>query len=77
LIEFKVLLIQSGTNIIIYAYDPADPVMNGGLATISYHGNRRYTRVLPLQSYTNPPVEQKFNGLDYFDFRLNNVGRRC
>ena len=48
--------------------------MSNGKATISYHGSdRRDSRIIALQSYGNPPPESKFNGLDYFDFRLNNV----
>ncbi len=40
---------------------------------IDYHDNRRGSRIIPLQSYGNPPPEEKFAGLDYFDFRLNEV----
>ena len=48
--------------------------MSNGKAVISYHGtDRRDSRIIPLQSYGNPPAETKFDGLDYFDFRLNNV----
>ena len=66
--------VQPGTNILIYAYSPDDPEMVDGRATIRYHGTeRRYTRIIPLQSYGNPPAESKFAGLDYFDFKLNNV----
>jgi len=43
----------------------------GGL--INYHEGRRGSRVIPLQSYNNPSPEEKFAGLDYFDFRLNEV----
>ncbi|CAF3360260.1 unnamed protein product [Rotaria socialis] len=80
-IQFKRLLdtcdimdypIKSGTNIVIYAYSLEDPVIIDGKATIRYHGDRRYTRAIPLQSYANPPPESKFSGLDYFDFQLRN-----
>jgi hypothetical protein len=40
---------------------------------IHYHENRRGSRIIPLQSYNNPSPEEKFAGLDYFDFRLNEV----
>ena len=50
--------------------------MSNNRATITYHGNaNRGSRIIPLQSYTNPPAESKFAGLDYVEFRLNNV--RC
>ncbi|CAF4108437.1 unnamed protein product [Rotaria sp. Silwood2] len=80
-IQFKRLLdtcdimdypIKSGTNIVIYAYSLEDPIIIDGKATIKYHGDRRYTRAIPLQSYANPPPESKFSGLDYFDFQLHN-----
>ncbi len=57
----------------IYAYGLEDPIIIDGKATITYHGDRRYTRVIPLQSYANPPPDSKFAGLDYFDFQSNNV----
>ena len=40
---------------------------------IYYHENRRGSRIIPLRSYDNPSPEEKFAGLDYFDFRLNDV----
>lgn len=40
---------------------------------ISYHSERRGSRMIPLRSYGNPPPEAKFKGLDYIDFKLNNV----
>jgi hypothetical protein len=58
---------------VIYAYGLEDPVIIDGKATITYHGDRRYTRVIPLQSYANPPPESKFAGLDYFNVQVNNV----
>ena len=67
------LQIQSGTNILIYAYSLEDPIIVDGKATIKYHGDHRYTRAIPLQSYANPPSESKFDGLDYFDFKLKDV----
>lgn len=47
--------------------------MVDGKATITYHGDRRFTRMIPLQSYGNPSGESKFDGLYHFDFRLKNV----
>jgi hypothetical protein len=43
----------------------------GGL--IQYHADRRGSRIIPLQSYGNPSPEEKFAGLEYFDFKLQNV----
>jgi len=40
---------------------------------IYYHDNRRGSRIIPLQSYGNPSPEEKFAGLDYFDFQLKDV----
>jgi len=41
---------------------------------ITYHETtRRGSRILPLRSYGNPSAESKFDGLDYFDFKLKNV----
>ncbi|CAF1166007.1 unnamed protein product [Adineta steineri] len=59
--------IISGTNIVIYAYGLTDPV-----GDINYHQGRRGSRMIPLQSYANPPLEKKFTDLDYFEFRMNN-----
>jgi len=64
--------IKSGTNILIFAYGVEDPTMADGKATITYHGDRRFTRMIPLQSYGNPSRESKFDGLSYFDFQLKN-----
>ncbi|UJR06551.1 hypothetical protein I4U23_010834 [Adineta vaga] len=75
-IQFKRLLdtcdimdvaIKSGTNILIFAYGLVDPDDD-----ITYHQNRRGSRIIPLRSYANPPPEDKFTGLDYFEFRSNN-----
>ena len=41
--------------------------------SIFYHENRRDSRIIPLQSYGNPPSEEKFSDLDYVEFKLNNV----
>ncbi|CAF3636010.1 unnamed protein product [Rotaria sp. Silwood1] len=80
-IQFKRLLdtcdimdvpIKSGTNNLIFAYGLADPSPSGPNGEISYHENRRGSRTLPLRSYADPPSEETFAGLDYFEFRLNN-----
>ncbi|CAF4663676.1 unnamed protein product, partial [Rotaria sp. Silwood1] len=80
-IQFKRLLdtcdsmdvrIRSGTNIVIFAYGLVDPDLSRQDGDISYHDDRRGTRMIPLQSYGNPPSEDKFAGLDSFEFRLNN-----
>ena len=65
--------IQSGTNIIIFAYGLVDLDINRPEMDITYHTNRRNTRLIPLRSYADPPAEGKFLGLDTFEFRLNNV----
>ncbi|CAF4575124.1 unnamed protein product [Rotaria sp. Silwood1] len=80
-IQFKRLLdtcdpmdvrIKSGTNNLIFAYGLTDPDLDQPNGDISYHENRRGSRILPLRSYANPPVEAKFAELEYFDFRINN-----
>ncbi|CAF4919956.1 unnamed protein product [Rotaria sp. Silwood1] len=80
-IQFKRLLdtcdimdvpIKSGTNNLIFAYGMTDPSPSGSNGEISYHQNRRGSRTLPLRSYADPPSEETFAGLDYFEFRLNN-----
>ncbi|CAF3656855.1 unnamed protein product [Rotaria sp. Silwood1] len=80
-IQFKRLLdtcdpmdvrIKSGTNNLIFAYGLTDPDLDQPNGDISYHENRRGSRILPLRSYANPPVEAKFAELEYFDFRMNN-----
>lgn len=41
---------------------------------ITYHAERRGTRILPLRSYSNQVTDDPFlSGLDYFDFRFINV----
>ncbi|CAF2937601.1 unnamed protein product [Rotaria sp. Silwood2] len=80
-IQFKRLLdtcdlmdvpIKSGTNNLIFAYGLADPTPSESNGEISYHENRRGSRALSLRSYADPPTEDIFAGLDYFDFCLNN-----
>ncbi len=53
----------------IYAYGLNDPDQS----EINYHENRRGTRMIPLRSYSQPPSDEQFSGLDYFDLRFNNV----
>ncbi|CAF3797725.1 unnamed protein product [Rotaria sp. Silwood1] len=48
--------IKSGTNVLIYAYGLVDPD-----GDITYHEDRRGSRMIPLQSYTNPPTEDNVN----------------
>ncbi|CAF3853401.1 unnamed protein product [Rotaria sp. Silwood1] len=64
--------IKSGTNNLIFAYGLEDPDMSRSDGLIFYHENRRGSRIIPLQSYGNPPSEEKFSDLDYFEFKLNN-----
>ncbi|CAF0896019.1 unnamed protein product [Adineta steineri] len=64
--------IKSGTNILIYAYGLVDLDSNQSEIDIIYHDTRRNTRIIPLRSYADPPSDEKFNGLDTFEFRLNN-----
>ncbi|CAF3197010.1 unnamed protein product [Rotaria socialis] len=80
-IQFKRLLdtcdsmdypIKSGTNVVIFAYGLVDLDPFRPDSDISYHDNRRGSRIIPLRSYGQPPPEDKFAGLDFFDFRLNN-----
>ncbi len=65
--------IQSGTNILIFAYGLEDPDMSEPEGLIYNHGPRRGSRIIPLQSYNNPSAEEKFTGLDSFDFQLKDV----
>ncbi|UJR07214.1 hypothetical protein I4U23_011502 [Adineta vaga] len=60
--------IKTGTNILIYAYGLTDPINS----EITYHGTRRGTRIIPLRSYGQPPSEDKFHNMEYFDLQLNN-----
>ena len=57
----------------IFAYGLEDPDMSSPEGIIYYHDERRGSRIIPLRSYGNPPPEEKFAGLDYIDFRVNNV----
>jgi hypothetical protein len=58
---------------VIFAYGLIDPDLSGSHDDISYHENRRGTRMIPLRFYGQPPPDEKFAGLDYFDFHPNNV----
>ncbi|UJR36615.1 hypothetical protein I4U23_029335, partial [Adineta vaga] len=61
--------IESGTNILIFAWGLQDPDINN---TITYHETRRGSLIIPLLSYTKPPDKSKFANLSSFDFRVNN-----
>ncbi|CAF3485406.1 unnamed protein product [Rotaria socialis] len=80
-IQFKRLLdtcdsmdvpIRSGTNVLIFAYGLVDPDMSRSDGDISYHDSRRGSRMIPLRSYGSPSSEEKFVGLDSFEFRASN-----
>lgn len=43
------------------------------MADIAYHEQRRGSRMIPLLSYSDQPAESTLNGLDFFDFHLNDV----
>ncbi|CAF0775985.1 unnamed protein product [Adineta ricciae] len=64
--------IKSGTNILIFAYGLVDLDSNRPEVDIMYHGTRRNSRMLPLRSYADPPADEKFLGLDTFEFRSDN-----
>ncbi|CAF2918621.1 unnamed protein product [Rotaria sp. Silwood2] len=64
--------IKSGTNTLIFAYGLEDPDISQPDGLIYYHDSRRGSRIVPLRSYGNPPSEEKFADLDYFEFKLNN-----
>jgi len=55
---------------LIFAFGLVDPTDD-----ITYHEDRRGSRTLPLRSYNDPPSEDKFAGLDTFEWRSNNVIR--
>ena len=57
----------------IFAYGLVDPDPSQPNGDITYHENRRGSRIISLQSYAEPPSEDKFIGLDTFEFRVNNV----
>ncbi|CAF4968100.1 unnamed protein product, partial [Rotaria sp. Silwood1] len=64
--------IRSGTNIVIFAFGLVDPDICRFDGDISYHDNRRGSQMIPLRFYANPPIDEKFAGLDSFEFRMNN-----
>ena len=68
-----IVYLQSGTDIVIFAYGLQDPDMSSPVGIISYHENRRGTRIVPLRSYAVPPPEDEFADLDYINFQLSNV----
>jgi hypothetical protein len=55
---------------LIFAWGLVDPDSSND---ITYHRNRRGSRVIPLQSYSQPPPQAKLAGLDTIEFRANNV----
>ncbi|UJR17775.1 hypothetical protein I4U23_004673 [Adineta vaga] len=65
--------IRSGTNILIYAYGLVDPDTIHSEIDIMYHGEQRGTRILPLRSYSNQATDDILTGLDFFDFRFENL----
>ena len=69
----SLLLLKSGTNILIFAYGLVNLDSNRPEVDITYHGIRRNSRMLPLRSYADPRADEKFLGLDTFEFRLDNV----
>ncbi|CAF1240142.1 unnamed protein product, partial [Didymodactylos carnosus] len=64
--------IKSGTNILIFAYGLADLDSCPSNVDITYHDNRRGTRILPLRSYADQPGDEMLVGLDFFDLRFDN-----
>ncbi|CAF2458331.1 unnamed protein product [Rotaria sp. Silwood2] len=64
--------IKWGTNNLIFAYGLTDPDPSRPDGDITYHNTRRGSRTIPLHSYNDPPSEDKFAGLDNFEWRLNN-----
>ncbi|UJR19902.1 hypothetical protein I4U23_023034 [Adineta vaga] len=65
--------IKSGTNILIYAYGLVDPDPSRPDGDISYHENRRGTRMIPLRYYIDQASDAKYANFDSFDFRLNHT----
>ena len=59
----------------IVAYGLTDLDLSQANMNFTYHGERRYSRILPLLSYADPPSERFFDGLDVLDFRLSQVER--
>jgi hypothetical protein len=66
-------MIKSGTNILIFAYGLTDLDSDRPEVDLTYHDTCRNTRMIPLRSYADPPSDQKFLGLETFEFRLINV----
>ena len=66
-------LLQSGTNKLIFAYGLFDPDLSPSGNDITYHENRRGSRILSLRAYTAEPLSSEFVDLDSFEFRLDNV----
>ena len=64
---------QLGTNILIFAYGHEDIDPCQSEVDIRYHDDRRGTRILPLRSYADQPADDMFIGLDFVDFRFENV----
>ncbi len=64
---------QSGTNILIFAYGLVDLDLSQSNVDITYHDDRKGTRILPLRSYADQPADEMLVGLDFFDFRFDNV----
>ncbi|CAF3598120.1 unnamed protein product [Rotaria sp. Silwood1] len=64
--------IKSGTNILIFAYGLVDLDLCQSNVDITYHNDRRGTRMLPLRSYSESPADDMFSGRDFFDFRFDN-----
>ncbi|CAF3465404.1 unnamed protein product [Rotaria socialis] len=64
--------IKLGTNILIFAYglDDIDPCQ--AKVDITYHDDRRGSRILPLRSYADQPADAMLAGLDFVDFRFDN-----
>jgi hypothetical protein len=58
---------------LIFAYGLVDPDPSRPDGDITYHDTRRGSRTIPLRSYNDPPSEDKFKGLDTFEWRSDNV----
>ncbi|CAF3333694.1 unnamed protein product [Rotaria sp. Silwood2] len=65
--------IKSGTNILIFAYGLVDLDLCQSNVDITYHDNRRGSRILPLRSYVDQPAEDTLLGLETIDLRFNNT----
>ncbi|CAF4012623.1 unnamed protein product [Adineta steineri] len=64
--------IRSGTNIVIFAYGLVDLDLCHSNVDMTYHEDRRGTRMLPLLSYKDPPTDDMFAKNDFFDLRFDN-----